>query len=272
MFYLTQRARGGAEFHRERAELQIAYLQTSHHFRIKMQKLNRYFFLILLAISSTLMAQNTLMTKQQAIELLKSHANELKGVDQLILSVTDGVRATGASLFAFEKKGNGWTLISGPIKAVVGRSGMAAVGEKVEGDGKSPSGLFELGKLFSYEEKVDTKLKHQKVDAEDKWIDDVNSAQYNMYVRGATTATTFEHLLLKSIDYKYCMVIEYNTKPVVKGKGSAIFFHLADEKFTPTAGCVAIKEAEMLAILKWMRPDSKRFIWMGTKEDLGRRK
>lgn len=228
--------------------------------------------MMLLMISSLIQAQTTLINKGQAMEILKVHANELKGVDQLILSVTDGAGATGASLFAFEKKGNDWTLISGPIKAVVGRSGMAAVGEKVEGDGKTPTGLFELGRLFSYEEKVDTKLPHQKVDAEDMWIDDANSAQYNMYVRGATTAKSFEHLLLKSIDYKYCMVIEYNTKPVVKGKGSAIFFHLADEKFTPTAGCVAIKEADMVAILKWMRPDAKRFIWMGTKEELGRRK
>jgi L,D-peptidoglycan transpeptidase YkuD (ErfK/YbiS/YcfS/YnhG family) len=237
-----------------------------------MKKLNRYFLLMLLTISSSLMGQTTLLTKQQAMEILKVHAQELKGVDQLILSVTDGPGATGASLYAFEKKGKDWTLISGPIKAVVGKMGMAAVGEKVEADGKTPTGLFELGRLFSYEQKVDTKLPHQKVDGEDKWIDDANSAQYNTYVRGATTATSFEHLLLKSIDYKYCMVIEYNTKPVVKGKGSAIFFHLADEKFTPTAGCVAIKEEEMVDILKWMRPDAKRFILMGMKVDLERRK
>lgn len=237
-----------------------------------MQRKTGFFLMILLMTTSLLKAQTSLINKAQAMEILKANAQALKGVDQLILSVTDGANSTAASLFAFEKKGNDWALISGPIKTVVGKKGMASEGEKAEGDGKTPTGLFELGRLFSYEQKVDTKLPHQKVDSEDKWIDDANSPQYNTYVRGATTAKSFEHLLLKSIDYKYCMVIEYNTKPVVKGKGSAIFFHLADEKYTATDGCVAIKESDMLPILSWMRPDAHRFILMGTKTDLERRK
>jgi L,D-peptidoglycan transpeptidase YkuD (ErfK/YbiS/YcfS/YnhG family) len=56
------------------------------------------------------------------------------------------------------------------------------------------------------------------------------------------------------------MVIEYNTQPVVKGKGSAIFFHLADEKYTPTSGCVAIPEKNMLDYLQWLDPKKKRAI------------
>ena len=70
------------------------------------------------------------------------------------------------------------------------------------------------------------------MDSLDKWIDDSSSNDYNKYVRGATTAKSFENLKLKSIDYKYCMVIEYNTHPVIKGKGSAIFFHVTNDKYT----------------------------------------
>jgi L,D-peptidoglycan transpeptidase YkuD (ErfK/YbiS/YcfS/YnhG family) len=77
-------------------------------------------------------------------------------------------------------------------------------------------------------------------------------------VRGETSAKSFEHLKLNSIDYKYCMVIEYNTNPVVKGKGSAIFFHVANEKYAPTAGCVAIAENDMLQFLKWFKPRKKK--------------
>ena len=65
-------------------------------------------------------------------------------------------------------------------------------------------------------------------------------------------------LYSNSIDYKYCIVIEYNTNPVVKGKGSAIFFHVADEKYSPTAGCVAIAEKDMLQFLKWFKPRKKK--------------
>ena len=64
------------------------------------------------------------------------------------------------------------------------------------------------------------------------------------------------------------MVIEYNTKPVVKGKGSAIFFHLADEKYTPTSGCVAIAENDMLNYLQWLMPNKKRAILLTSLNNL----
>ena len=82
----------------------------------------------------------------------------------------------------------------------------------------------------------------------------------NTYVRGATQAKSYENLLLSSIDYKYCMVIEYNTNPVIKGKGSAIFFHITSNQYPPTAGCVAVKEQDMLRILAWLDPRKKKYI------------
>jgi L,D-peptidoglycan transpeptidase YkuD (ErfK/YbiS/YcfS/YnhG family) len=44
----------------------------------------------------------------------------------------------------------------------------------------------------------------------------------------------------------------------VKGKGSAIFFHVADEKYSPTSGCVAIAEKDMLQYLNWFKPKKKK--------------
>jgi L,D-peptidoglycan transpeptidase YkuD (ErfK/YbiS/YcfS/YnhG family) len=134
--------------------------------------------------------------------------------------------------------------------------------EKLEGDGQTPTGLYDLGQLYTYEAIVNTSIPFQQVDSLDKWIDDSSSNDYNKYVHGETTAKSFEHLKLKSIDYKYCMVIEYNTHPVVKGKGSAIFFHLADEKYTPTSGCVAISEQDMLQFLKWFKPNKKKAMFI----------
>ena len=67
------------------------------------------------------------------------------------------------------------------------------------------------------------------------------------------------------------MVIEYNTNPVIKGNGSAIFFHVADEKYSATAGCVAIKESDMLQYLNWLQPNKRKAIWImedqGDEED-----
>lgn len=161
-------------------------------------------------------------------------------------------------VMALEKIKGKWKLAISPVQASIGRNGFAQENKKMEGDGKTPNGLYALGQLYSYESTVDTKIPFQQVDSLDKWIDDSTSNDYNKYVRGATTANSFENLKLKSIDYKYCMVIEYNTQPVIKGKGSAIFFHVADEKYSPTAGCVAIAEKDMLQFLKWFRPRKKK--------------
>jgi L,D-peptidoglycan transpeptidase YkuD (ErfK/YbiS/YcfS/YnhG family) len=165
-------------------------------------------------------------------------------------------------LVAFERFGKRWKRKFGPILASIGRNGFAAPGAKVEGDGKTPTGIFALGQLFTYEPRIDTKLPFIQSNAEDKWVDDSTSTDYNKYIRGNTAAKSFEHLLLNSIYYKYCMVIEYNTHPVVKGKGSAIFFHLSDENYTPTAGCVAIGEPAMQSILHWLDPTKHKAIYM----------
>ena len=173
-----------------------------------------------------------------------------------------------ANLLAYEKTKQGWQAVFEVMPAGIGKNGFAPTTEKVEGDGKSPTGIFALGQLFTYLDSADTKMPYQKTTAEDKWIDDAESENYNQYVQGETDAQSYENLLLKSDAYKYCMVIEYNTNPVVKGKGSAIFFHLNKTGNESTAGCVAISEENMLRVLKWLNPKSNPHIIMGNKNEL----
>lgn len=163
-------------------------------------------------------------------------------------------------LVAFENKRNKTVRVFDKIKVSLGRSGIIASALKKEGDGATPAGFYRLGQLFSYESSIDTRLPFIQVTKDDKWIDDSTSPDYNKYVRGATQAKSYENLLLASIDYKYCMVIEYNTSPVVIGKGSAIFFHVTNDHYPPTAGCVAVKEEDMLRILSWLDPKKKKYI------------
>jgi L,D-peptidoglycan transpeptidase YkuD (ErfK/YbiS/YcfS/YnhG family) len=37
--------------------------------------------------------------------------------------------------------------------------------------------------------------------------------------------------------------------PVVRGRGSAIFLHLARPGFTPTEGCIALEQRDLLRVL-----------------------
>jgi L,D-peptidoglycan transpeptidase YkuD (ErfK/YbiS/YcfS/YnhG family) len=54
--------------------------------------------------------------------------------------------------------------------------------------------------------------------------------------------------------YKYGIAIQYNTDPVLKGYGSAIFFHIWASTKSTTAGCVAVSEEDILNILAWLNP------------------
>lgn len=53
-----------------------------------------------------------------------------------------------------------------------------------------------MGKLFSYEKQLQTLLENQQTTKDDKWIDDVNSPDYNKHITGATEAKSYENLLL----------------------------------------------------------------------------
>jgi L,D-peptidoglycan transpeptidase YkuD (ErfK/YbiS/YcfS/YnhG family) len=192
-------------------------------------------------------------------------AKVMDNTDQMLVVFRE--RYQDIKIAGVEKEDGIWKLKLAPVKASIGRNGLIYEMAKKEGDGCTPVGFFELGKLFSYESNIKSNLPFTQTTSEDKWIDDPASDDYNKYIRGATTAKSFENLLLKNIYYKYCMVIEYNTHPIVKGKGSAIFFHVADEKYTPTAGCVAIAESHMLQYLNWLQPNKRKAIWIIADEE-----
>lgn len=187
-------------------------------------------------------------------------------VKQLVLVYNETLKDQQAKLFTFQKDKEEWSIVHGPVQAGIGENGFAKPGEKIEGDGKSPGGVYKLGHLFTYGESVNTRMPFTQSTPEDKWIDDPGSPDYNRHVRGETSAKSYENLKLKSDHYKYCLVIEYNTNPIVKGKGSAIFFHLRDSESETTAGCVAVSESDMLQILKWLDPDKHPVILMGSME------
>lgn len=223
-------------------------------------------FLFLLSFNTY--GQNIKEHEKVAAQIVNSNNYFLDSCRQLLIVFNEKPNDHKAILVVMEKTAKGWQNKLNPIPAVVGRNGYANPRKKIEGDGKSPKGLFRLGHLFSYEKGVNTKMPFTQTTSEDKWIDDPNSTNYNRHIRGQTDAKSFENLLLGSDVYKYCLVIEYNTNPVIKGKGSAIFLHLNEEPSGSTSGCVAIDEANMNLILKWMNPELNPTIIMGNKEDL----
>jgi len=192
---------------------------------------------------------------------LKKHIGQSS---QVILVGNMQTPSVSVQIITLERRNGRWQSPFLPMEGMIGRNGFAPPGEKREGDGRTPSGIFSLGTVFGYEPSFPTIMPYRQVTVDDLWVDDVYAADYNQLVkRGTTRASSFEVMRRDDDLYKYGFVVEYNTNPVVKGHGSAIFFHLWRGKGTPTEGCVALSEEDLMQILRWLNPEAKPLVVMG---------
>jgi L,D-peptidoglycan transpeptidase YkuD (ErfK/YbiS/YcfS/YnhG family) len=139
---------------------------------------------------------------------------------------------------------------------VLGRSGVTA--QKKEGDGATPLGDFTLEKVFYRADRIAKNTLHTQLplialQPNMGWCDDVHSPFYNQQVQLPFTAS-HENLWRDDQLYNIIVVVAYNQKPIVKGKGSAIFLHVASDDYRPTAGCIAFSQKDLLEILKVLGP------------------
>lgn len=172
---------------------------------------------------------------------------------QAVVVRANGPGATDAQLVAFERHGDAWRAMQGPIDAVVGRSGVCARADKREGDGHTPDGVHAIGLAFGYAESIASKLAYRQATAKDRWVDDPESPSYNSWVEG-DPGVSCEVLRRDDHQYELAFVLEWNTEPVVKGRGSAIFAHVWKAPGTPTSGCVAMARGDLARLLDWFDP------------------
>ena len=142
------------------------------------------------------------------------------------------------------------------FKCSIGKNGKTT--KKIEGDNKTPKGLYTLGPLYYRKDrlpKLSTKLKKIEIMKNFGWCDDVKSKFYNKPIK---TNINVRHEKLYRNDKKYDLLIpiEYNFKKPKKNKGSAIFLHLTSN-YQNTQGCVAIKEKDMLILLNLINKKTK---------------
>lgn len=191
------------------------------------------------------------------------------GSSQILLVVGNNSELFSAKIYPFEKRSNQWDLMLKPIDASIGRNSFALPDKKREGDGRTPSGVYPLEYTFGYPREIHTKMNYFQTTENDVWVDDVDSVDYNQWVkRGQTKAASFEDMRRKDNMYKYGIVIGYNTNPIVRGLGSAIFFHVWRGKGEPTAGCVAMSEKDIITIFEWLDASRKPLVMMGTAKTL----
>lgn len=194
---------------------------------------------------------------------------------QVVLVVTPSWTSSTGTLTMFQKSHGKWSSVGPEIPVALGRNGLAWGTDsqhdikdgptKVEGDGKAPAGSFKVGPAFGYAPHPPqaTKFPYHQATASDFWVSDSNSPQYNQWVtlQGGVDPHTrwksFEDMKRPDDLYSLGMVVQYNTDPVVKNGGSAIFLHIWSAPGSPTAGCTAMAEQNLLKLLKWLDPTSK---------------
>jgi L,D-peptidoglycan transpeptidase YkuD (ErfK/YbiS/YcfS/YnhG family) len=198
---------------------------------------------------------------------LKSQLNRInKSTQIIVVADNSSFFFTRTTLFAIEKRENNWQMAFGPLDAVIGKNGFAPAGEKREGDGKTPSGIYPLKMTFGYGESVKTKMAYRQALEGDIWVDDPQAVDYNKWTKiEKTKAASYEMMKREDDQYKYGIVIEYNTDPVIKGNGSAIFLHIWKGEGIPTAGCVAVSEEDIIKIFSWLDPAASPLISTGIR-------
>jgi L,D-peptidoglycan transpeptidase YkuD (ErfK/YbiS/YcfS/YnhG family) len=63
------------------------------------------------------------------------------------------------------------------------------------------------------------------------------------------TEYSHERFFRKDNVYDLVLVLNYNMRPIIKNKGSAIFIHIA-KKNQKTAGCIALNKMDLVNLIK----------------------
>ncbi len=153
----------------------------------------------------------------------------------------------------------GWAQQDGQrYPCVLGRAGVRV--DKHEGDGATPAGAWPVRRVWHRPDRqpapLTAGLPIQAIAPDDGWCDDPGHPEYNRLVKLPFPSS---HEKMWREDQLYDLVVElgYNDDPVVPGRGSAIFLHLARPDRGPTAGCVAFAPEDLLAILRRLGPGDK---------------
>ena len=144
-------------------------------------------------------------------------------------------------------------------RCAVGKNGITRL--KTEGDYCTPTGQFKLGPIFFRKDrinKLNTRIKTYPITENMTWEDDPNKKNYNKLT--FKNKKSSEKLFRKDNIYDIIIVIDYNSNPVIPGKGSAIFMHIAKQNYLPTKGCISLKKKDLIFMVSKLSINEKILI------------
>ena len=138
--------------------------------------------------------------------------------------------------------------------------GKAGIEKKIkEGDNITPKGTYKILSIYyRYDriKKIKCPIKKIKINKKIGWCDDLKSEYYNKQIK-LPSKLSHETLYRKDNIYDIVCVVNYNINPIIKGKGSAIFLHIAKKKYQKTKGCIALKKNHLIKLLALIKKNTK---------------
>jgi L,D-peptidoglycan transpeptidase YkuD (ErfK/YbiS/YcfS/YnhG family) len=143
------------------------------------------------------------------------------------------------------------------FRCALGKAGIK--NKEKEGDNITPRGIFEITKILYRPDKIKkikAFIRPIKIKKNMGWCDDSKSDYYNQQIK---LPNKFGHERLYRNDnlYDIILVLNYNTNPIIKKKGSAIFIHVSKNSYKKTKGCIALKKKHLLKLIPLIKKNTK---------------
>ena len=143
------------------------------------------------------------------------------------------------------------------FRCALGKAGIKK--KKKEGDNVTPKGIFKITSMYYRHDRIKniiTAIKKIKIKKNMGWCDDPNSIHYNKQIK-LPSKFSHEKLYRKDNLYDLFLVLNYNTNPVIKNKGSAIFLHITKDSYKNTKGCIALKREDLIQLVSKIKKNTK---------------
>jgi L,D-peptidoglycan transpeptidase YkuD (ErfK/YbiS/YcfS/YnhG family) len=134
-------------------------------------------------------------------------------------------------------------------RAALGRGGVRL--DKLEGDGATPVAVLPLRRVLYRADRVrapECAVAVEPIAPDDGWCDDPAERDYNRMIRLPHDGH-YEELWRRDALYDVIVVLGWNDAPVERGRGSAIFLHVARADYAPTEGCIALALDDLRRVL-----------------------
>ncbi|MFJ3788333.1 L,D-transpeptidase family protein [Kitasatospora sp. NPDC090091] len=192
-------------------------------------------------------------------------------VDRAEQAITVKASGTHATVTLWARQDGAWRVLASTTEARIGSGGLHDGRTRVQGTGTTPTGTYTITQAFGIAPDPGTRMPYHHVTTHDWWVQDPSSVHYNRMrtdTEGGFHLTEegilgSEHLINYPGQYDNVLVIDFNSSPVVRGRGAGIFLHDLSPQADPTAGCVAVPAAFMSRTMRWIDPAEHPVIAIG---------